>query len=110
MKNCAKCFGVLYCAKDCQKADWKLHKKVCAQFAAARASGGGDGGRSSSIYSSRHRTVLDVVVMKPFHELKARTWLHERSEEDMYSNSCRSNRVSNLKHPVLFVWARNTTK
>ena len=30
--KCAKCMVVFYCSKDCQKAHWKQHKKVCTQF------------------------------------------------------------------------------
>ena len=30
-KPCAKCRGVLYCGKPCQKSHWKQHKKVCCK-------------------------------------------------------------------------------
>jgi mitochondrial splicing suppressor protein 51 len=30
LKHCAKCPTTLYCSRDCQKADWKSHKLVCA--------------------------------------------------------------------------------
>ena len=30
LKQCAKCHTQRYCSRDCQKADWKTHKKVCA--------------------------------------------------------------------------------
>jgi hypothetical protein len=33
LKDCNKCHGVLYCGKDCQKAHFKVHKKVCASLA-----------------------------------------------------------------------------
>lgn len=28
-KHCGRCAGATYCSADCQKADWKRHKKVC---------------------------------------------------------------------------------
>ena len=30
-KPCAKCRGVLYCGKPCQKSHWKQHKKACCK-------------------------------------------------------------------------------
>lgn len=30
-KKCSACHQVTYCSKDCQEADWKTHKKVCAK-------------------------------------------------------------------------------
>ena len=33
-KVCSRCKGVCYCSRDCQKADWKQHKKQCKVLAA----------------------------------------------------------------------------
>ena len=29
MKRCTQCRCVAYCDSECQKSDWKQHKKVC---------------------------------------------------------------------------------
>ena len=31
LKHCAKCKTNRYCWRECQKADWKPHKKVCGR-------------------------------------------------------------------------------
>lgn len=40
LKRCSKCKSAGYCGVDCQKRDWKLHKKFCAQLAAEKEAGG----------------------------------------------------------------------
>jgi hypothetical protein len=30
--TCVKCGVARYCSKDCQKADWKEHRKVCSEL------------------------------------------------------------------------------
>lgn len=36
IKLCQRCLLVPYCAKECQLADWKTHKRFCAQVKEAR--------------------------------------------------------------------------
>lgn len=36
VKRCTKCMVVAYCGTECQKKDWKMHKKICAQLANER--------------------------------------------------------------------------
>jgi len=31
LKSCAKCNTQKYCSRECQKADWKTHKKACGK-------------------------------------------------------------------------------
>lgn len=42
MKRCSGCSGQRYCSKECQKADWKQHKKVCGKSNNAPAPGNSD--------------------------------------------------------------------
>ncbi|CAB4035158.1 Stress-induced-phospho 1, partial [Paramuricea clavata] len=32
LKQCTNCFTAQYCGRECQKSDWKNHKKVCDRF------------------------------------------------------------------------------
>ncbi|CAN0478200.1 unnamed protein product, partial [Ectocarpus sp. 8 AP-2014] len=29
-KRCSQCHAVGYCSRECQKADWKKHRKACS--------------------------------------------------------------------------------
>ncbi|KAK1834852.1 hypothetical protein QBC39DRAFT_251694 [Podospora conica] len=77
LKQCAKCNVTTYCSRDCQKADWKTHKKICS-----KQSNPGHPGPSTHGASPHQGT--DQPATRPFTRLQNRTWLHDRSERDVY--------------------------
>ncbi|QDS76966.1 hypothetical protein FKW77_005488 [Venturia effusa] len=68
LKGCAGCKSVAYCNKDCQKAHWKVHKKDCARSAGGRGPTKG----------------LSSTLPLPFANIRSKTWLHNRPEEDTF--------------------------
>ena len=74
LKHCAKCHTTPYCSRECQKADWKGHKKICASNAASTTLGAG-GSRPKG---------LTVNIDNPFHRLHAKTRMHDRPEQDVF--------------------------
>jgi splicing suppressor protein 51 len=79
LKQCSKCKSARYCTRDCQKADWKQHKKNCASLdqAAGEALPAGTNNNTAP-------RALDLEMDKPFHQLNAKKWLHGRPEKDVY--------------------------
>ncbi|KAK8194242.1 hypothetical protein M8818_007430 [Zalaria obscura] len=84
LKHCAKCKSTKYCSHDCQKAQWKAHKKVCTRIANANNPNSSSSNGPAPSTSASPKAVL-APVYKPFHKLEARTWLHDRPETDVYS-------------------------
>ncbi|KAI1173340.1 putative MYND domain protein [Nemania sp. FL0916] len=80
MKRCAKCHVTCYCSRDCQKADWKAHKKICTKQASERSSES-SGGRSTTLSPPKG---LEKPIAKPFTRIDNNTYLHDRPEEDVY--------------------------
>ncbi|KAK4135876.1 hypothetical protein BT67DRAFT_440752 [Trichocladium antarcticum] len=72
LKHCAKCSVTRYCSRDCQKANWKAHKKICGK------------GSSSGPGAPMPSKGLDQPIAKPFTALENGTWLHGRPEKDVY--------------------------
>ena len=81
LKKCAKCSTTPYCSRDCQKADWKTHKKICAGNAAGRSTSSGKNNTSRMSGKAKN---LSVKIDKPFTRLEKGTWLHDRPEKDVY--------------------------
>src|SRR5436190_8189952 len=68
LKRCAKCQTTLYCSRECQKADWKQHKRVCSSNPASA-----NFSPSTSTDAGQPPKGLSVAIDKPFHRLDAQT-------------------------------------
>lgn len=84
IKKCAKCSTTPYCSRECQKADWKTHKKICARNAAERTTSSTNNNSSGSNSTRAKAKNLSVTVDKPFTRLEKGTWLHDRPKEDVF--------------------------
>ncbi|KAI0203174.1 putative MYND domain protein [Astrocystis sublimbata] len=79
LKRCSKCSTTLYYSKDCQKADWKEHKKTCRKSAI-------DPVPADTLLSPPKG--LEQPIVKPFSRLDNNTYLHDRPEKDVYRSPC----------------------
>ncbi|KAK4239708.1 hypothetical protein C8A03DRAFT_42707 [Achaetomium macrosporum] len=90
---CNGCKHAWYCSRDCQVADWPLHKKVCKDFAGA----GSDDNRPSP----EHRRILFF----PVHSTKPETkWVvYNEAADDLFG-------LLGLKHPDLDLFETEVRK
>ncbi|KAG0049549.1 hypothetical protein BGZ83_005588 [Gryganskiella cystojenkinii] len=88
LKRCAKCKTVVYCSRACQTADWKVHKKACGLSAGivepVVTTMPGGGSFNSSSGTPVVAKGLDTPLPKPFTHLYNKTYLHNRSEKDVF--------------------------
>lgn len=83
LRNCFRCKSAIYCSRDCQKADRKTHKKVCASN--AQANTGSNNQSASDTNATQSTKALEVDdFLKPFYRLHAKTWLHDHTEKETY--------------------------
>lgn len=80
LKACAKCKTTQYCDRDCQKVDWKSHKKICANASRAFVEANAE---YSNNYSAPRLKNLDTHISNPFTKLDQAKYLHDRSEKDV---------------------------
>lgn len=87
LKRCAKCSVTPYCSRECQKADWKAHKKICGknqdqnQNQSSNASPGVSSSGGTQLSPPKG---LDQPISMPFTHLDQGKWLHDRPETDVY--------------------------
>lgn len=89
LKVCAKCKGTRYCSRECQKAGWKTHKKICVRIAqnAANIPPETINGRPvthNANYKTPHLKNVEKQIPNPFTRLDNNTYLHDRPEKDVY--------------------------
>ena len=113
-KKCAKCHSVSYCGRECQRADWPRHKRLCLPVMVKEM---GEKGRG--LVASRDFKVGDLIfndklvvsstispvgiynVTRRAQDIYAQILiLNEKDREEFFDNAAKS--AAYLKHSVVF--------
>lgn len=81
LRACTGCKTTQYCERDCQKANWKTHKKECSKNAAEASKANTGHGNT---YSTLRLKDLEKHVPDPFTKLDQGNYLHDRPQTDVY--------------------------
>ncbi|KAJ3466911.1 hypothetical protein MRS44_004475 [Fusarium solani] len=91
--TCRSCLSAQYCSQECQRSDWPNHRGPCrsinpipgvSQSSAASWIQGLLGEELSGAYGPSPPKGLDSGISSPFTRLQNGTFLHNRSERDVY--------------------------
>ncbi|KAM0332446.1 hypothetical protein ACHAQA_002727 [Verticillium albo-atrum] len=88
LKACAKCNTTEYCSRQCQKQNWKTHKKICAAQAAARSAPSAQPTSNAPDEDDAYHSPpqgLRSSLTQPFTHLRNGTYLHNRPKADVYA-------------------------
>ncbi|KAL6866581.1 hypothetical protein J3F83DRAFT_761635 [Trichoderma novae-zelandiae] len=84
LKRCAGCSKAQYCSRECQKADWKSHKKTCGKTQPSAAAPKTSTATPKASSSETKPASSRPTHAMPFTRLDQGIWLHDRPETETY--------------------------
>lgn len=78
LKRCAGCQTTFYCSRECQKQDWKQHKRVCASQASSHQPSPSTSGPPAGAHNPGFNAVNSVLG------LSNDDYLHKLPEKDVF--------------------------
>lgn len=74
LQRCSRCQKAYYCSKDCQKANWKEHKRGCGSSSTKQGTKSGLSGSQSS-----------KANIESLFGAKTKSWLHGQCDAKVYT-------------------------